>query len=73
MDRERNDNTLYRDKLPERKAKSTNKKRIGTKFPKTRNNISSNTVKPPFKRATCSSILLSDIGQNAVVFIIHTL
>jgi hypothetical protein len=63
-------NGLNFDKFPERRRKSINRKMTGRILPVTVNTARNNTVKAPFKRATCSSIFLFDMGQNAVVFIL---
>src|ERR1035437_5505864 len=63
-------NGLNRDKFPERKRKSINKKTIGRILPVTVNTARNIIVNAPFSRATCSSIFLFDMGQKAAVFIL---
>ena len=61
---------LKREKLPARSAKSENRNKIGNIFPVRIKTERNNIVKAPFKRATCSSIFLLEMGQKAVDFII---
>ena len=63
-------NGLNLDKFPERRKKSTNKNTTGRIFPVTVNKARNSIVNAPFRRATCSSIFLVDMGQKAAVFIL---
>src|ERR1035437_311117 len=62
---------LNREKLPARSAKSENSNKIGNISPVRIKTERNNIVKAPFKRATCSSIFLLEMGQKAVDFIIY--
>jgi len=69
--RDKKANGLYRENSPDRSAKSTNRKTIGKTLPVRINMVRNKIVNAPLRRAICSSIFLFDMGQKAVVFILH--
>ena len=66
---ENNASGLYAESSAPRNAKSTNKKAKGNTLEVSINRVNNTTVIAALKRATFSSILLFEMGQNAVVFI----
>jgi hypothetical protein len=61
---------LYRGFSMLRTKKSATKNKTGMMLEVNRNTTNRITVKNPFNRATCSSIFLNDIGQNALLLIL---